>query len=482
MKRFIVTFFVILTISTTSYSQRVETLVKGPSTFDDGLALDSEGNIYAARYYGNTITKIDRSGNTSIFASGFGSPNAIAFDNEGNLLIPNATGSKVHRVSKNGDKEVIISGLFNPTGVAVDSVGNIFVSQYQLSKIVKLDTAGVLTTYLSGGLLNGPVGMVFDEIGNLFIGNFDDGKILKYSTDSTLTEIGDIPGWLGSFALVDSTIYGAAFQRNKIYKISINSGEQSVLAGTGVAGSKDGSLSEATFNAPNGIIGSHSGDTLYISDFETRSLRMITGLIPNNPKFRTQDSVSFGEVNLDVEVVNEKTLIIENVGNDTLWIKKFEFSDSTFKSSVQELKIAPYSLDSIAIVLTPISAGEINSSLKIYSNTTSEINSVILSAYVSNITSVNREEEVPGHIKLYQNYPNPFNPSTTISFEIRKRSFVTLTVYDITGREVSNLVSNEKNIGKYSIKFDASNLSSGVYFYKLKAGNDEITRQLTIIK
>lgn len=459
--------------------------MKGPSTFDDGLAIDASGNIYAARYFGNTITKITTSGETQIFSSGFGSPNAIAFDNDGNLIVPNATSNKVHRVFPDGSKKSIVSNIQNPTGIAVDSVGNIYISQYQLSRISKLDTSGVLSTYLFGGLLNGPVGMVFDKTGNLFIGNFDDGKILKYATDSTLSVVGDIPGWLGSFALVDSTIYATAFQGNKIYKISKNGGEQSVFSGTGLAGSKDGFLDEATFDAPNGIAASHTGDTLFISDFEARSLRMITGLIPNNPKLRIQDSVSFGMVNLDVDVdvVHERSLTMENVGNDTLYINKLGFSDSTFKSTFDEIIIAPYSVDSIDIVFLPSSIGEITSSLKIYSNTTSKIDTVILSAIVSSATSINQEEEAPSHIKLYQNYPNPFNPTSIIRYEVSEAGKVQLEVYDLLGRKVMSLINNEnRNPGSYKVLFNAANLTSGIYIYRLVIGGKMITKKMTLIK
>ena len=73
------------------------------------------------------------------------------------------------------------------------------------------------------------------------------------------------------------------------------------------------------------------------------------------------------------------------------------------------------------------------------------------------------------NFKLYQNYPNPFNPDTKIKYNIAERSFVTLKVFNILGKEVSVLVSGEKNPGLYQVNFNASNLPSGVYFYKLNA-------------
>ena len=81
--------------------------------------------------------------------------------------------------------------------------------------------------------------------------------------------------------------------------------------------------------------------------------------------------------------------------------------------------------------------------------------------------SNNRSYEIVDHFKLNQNYPNPFNPSTTIAFEILHGSHVILTVYDILGRQVNTLLDEFRDAGKYQVLFNATNLPSGVYFYRL---------------
>ncbi len=83
---------------------------------------------------------------------------------------------------------------------------------------------------------------------------------------------------------------------------------------------------------------------------------------------------------------------------------------------------------------------------------------------------------------LNQNYPNPFNPTTTISYEIPKKEFVTLKVYNFIGQEVASLVNHEQPAGTYSLSFNANALSTGVYFYKLQAGNFTETKKMTLIK
>jgi endoglucanase len=91
-------------------------------------------------------------------------------------------------------------------------------------------------------------------------------------------------------------------------------------------------------------------------------------------------------------------------------------------------------------------------------------------AFASTSTGVRRSEPMqPSTIQLEQNYPNPFNPTTAISYRISERSFVTLSVYDLLGRVVARLVNEESSPGAFEKIFDASVLSSGVYFCQLKA-------------
>jgi hypothetical protein len=84
--------------------------------------------------------------------------------------------------------------------------------------------------------------------------------------------------------------------------------------------------------------------------------------------------------------------------------------------------------------------------------------------------------------KLAQNYPNPFNPSTTISFNLPQASEVTLKVYNMLGQEVVTLLNSRMSSGIQTIKFDASNLASGMYIYRLQAGSNIQTKKMMLIK
>ncbi len=97
-------------------------------------------------------------------------------------------------------------------------------------------------------------------------------------------------------------------------------------------------------------------------------------------------------------------------------------------------------------------------------------------------SSINDERSNNITFTLSQNYPNPFNPSTTISFDLPNSEFVTLKVYDVLGREITTLVNEELYAGQHTKVFNAENLSSGVYFYKLQAGNFSETRKMILTK
>lgn len=96
--------------------------------------------------------------------------------------------------------------------------------------------------------------------------------------------------------------------------------------------------------------------------------------------------------------------------------------------------------------------------------------------------SVERGSDVASGFILNQNYPNPFNPSTTISYTLADAGFATIRVYDMLGRVVATLLSQDMPAGTHSVNFDASQLGSGVYLYELSAGNVRLTNKMTLVK
>ncbi len=121
-------------------------------------------------------------------------------------------------------------------------------------------------------------------------------------------------------------------------------------------------------------------------------------------------------------------------------------------------------------------------------------------AYIPDIiTNVKTKNEVPTDFSLEQNYPNPSNPTTTIRFTIptsplnpspyqgegQRERLITLKVYDVLGREIATLVNEESatgGAGSYEVEFDGANLTSGIYFYQLRAGNFVETKKMILLK
>ena len=97
-------------------------------------------------------------------------------------------------------------------------------------------------------------------------------------------------------------------------------------------------------------------------------------------------------------------------------------------------------------------------------------------------TAVDEYGSFPAEYTLEANYPNPFNPSTTIAYSVPKDSRITLRVFDLYGREVATLVSGAQHAGGYRVAFNASDLPSGLYFYRLEADGMQITRMMTLMK
>lgn len=142
----------------------------------------------------------------------------------------------------------------------------------------------------------------------------------------------------------------------------------------------------------------------------------------------------------------------------------------------------------VSLDITQYAAG--SSNLKIRFRLSADAGTVADGWYVddikltnySTVTGVNQISEIAAKYSLNQNYPNPFNPSTKIRYAIAKSGFVSLKVYDMTGKVVSELVNNNQTVGSYEVSFNAAALSSGVYYYKLESEGFAETRKMLLIK
>lgn len=283
MKNFFTYALILLGVLTCS-AQQVSTIFNSTTQqIDDALLLDAQGNLYGSNYGGANVYKINSSGQVSIAAGGLNTPNGLAFDSQGNLFICDNVGNRIYKVDSTG---TFLDTIFytNPSGIIKehDSDTMIFTT-YAGHRLVKLAPDGSTTIMHQGGVLNGPVGLCYDDNNQLFVGNFTNRAIYKVF-DDTLVYVAQVPGgsFLGFITYAQGALWGTTFNQHKIYKIIPNAIDSVVLYSGITQGSLDGAITVATFNRPNGILASLSGDTIYISDYGTGNIRMITGITLDN--------------------------------------------------------------------------------------------------------------------------------------------------------------------------------------------------------
>jgi len=147
------------------------------------------------------------------------------------------------------------------------------------------------------------------------------------------------------------------------------------------------------------------------------------------------------------------------------------------------LTIAPGTADSVKITFTPIVQDYFEQILTIIHNATNQVNPYkpVIRGWAKSPSGIN-EFSNTNNFYLLQNYPNPFNPVTNISFAIPSYDFVTVKVYDVLGNVISTLVNEAKEPGNYTLKFDGSKLTSGVYYYVMRVGDYVQTKKMVLIK
>ena len=112
--------------------------------------------------------------------------------------------------------------------------------------------------------------------------------------------------------------------------------------------------------------------------------------------------------------------------------------------------------------------------------------SLLLIPYILLLSSFvfaqNNDTSIPNYFSLKQNYPNPFNPTTVISWQLFADSKINIKVFNVLGSEIATIVDEELPAGNYDVQFDASNLTSGIYFYKLSANQFSETKKMTLVR
>lgn len=181
-----------------------------------GLAINNAtGEVFVAEFGGDRIVKIGQNLEVSTFASVVG-PDSLAFDSLGNLYTANLktdfTGDTITKIDSLGGTSIFASGINTPNGLAFDLAGNLFVSNLQGNSITRIDSAGTSSLWaVSATLLDGPAALAFDSSENLYVANFEGGNITRISADGTtlsnFTTVGNTPIGLAFDPVPEPTIY-----------------------------------------------------------------------------------------------------------------------------------------------------------------------------------------------------------------------------------------------------------------------------------
>ncbi|WP_128755180.1 T9SS type A sorting domain-containing protein [Aquimarina sediminis] len=274
-------FFLFMLLSIVGYSQTVTTILDSPTEdIDDALALDSQGNLYGSNFAGDTVYKITPSGEVSAFVTGLSNPNGLAFDSEDNLFVVEYTGAAIRKYDKDGTLLNTFSVGDFPSGIikAFRSDNMIFThadfSDPENNSVNELLPDGTTRELYQGAPLNVPVGLTFDHRGVLYVGNYLDRKIYSLTPNqSELKYIATVPDsgtnapFLAFIAYARGALYGTVYGEHKIYKIHPRITDRVEIFAGSSAGSMDGDISEATFSYPSGIIANRNASALYISEF-----------------------------------------------------------------------------------------------------------------------------------------------------------------------------------------------------------------------
>ncbi|MFZ1520375.1 MAG: endonuclease [Ignavibacteriaceae bacterium] len=201
------------------------------------------------------------------------------------------------------------------------------------------------------------------------------------------------------------------------------------------------------------------------------------------PTFADLDLLPF-VLNFDSTMVSDTTsqgLYIINSGSGVLSIDSITISDSHFYISNVINDIEPYTALKSELHFVPDTINNFSANLTVYSD--GGIKQILLTG-IGKDDAVNVEDEIttPLVFALEQNYPNPFNPSTKIKWQSSTNCWQTLKVYDVLGNEVATLINESKPAGIYEVEWNASSLSSGIYFYRLQMGYFIETKKMIVLK
>ena len=367
---------------------------------------------------------LDPNARVEQIATGIQQPEGPVWNDSLGLLFSDIRGNKIYKWTAANGKEIYMSHPDSTNGLTYDSEGRLVACQMGLRRIVRFEEDGSETSLADkyeGKKFNSPNDLVIKSDGSIFF--TDPNFNIPAGQHQELSFCG-------------------------IYRIS-PAGNLQLLS---------------TLALPNGICFSPDEKKLYVNDSRVHEIYVWDvvndSTITNKKLFFTIPVSGYADgmkVDQDGNIFCACASAIWVISPSGEQLGKIELP-----SNVSASNCAWGDADHKTLYITG-------------GNSVYKIRPLITAVY-------NQVSNLPGIFKLYQNYPNPFNPSTKITYFVPAFSTVTIKVYDFTGREVATIENRERPAGTYSVYFNAKQLASGVYFYKLTADDYSAVKKFVLIK
>jgi len=234
-----------------------------------GVTIDLIGNIYVADF-ADDVWKITPEGDRQLFATGFYGSSGNVIDNEGNLLQSSYYADTITRIDRKGNTKPFVhagGGLSGPVGLAIDrKSGEVYAANCRGNSLVKISKDGHVSPFATSPLFHCPNGITLDRDGNLYVVDFGDDKMLKIDPNGSVAPFATVSGkGLGHVCFKDDRLYVAAYHTHEIYEVTLAGSVERIL-GNGERGIVDGAPDKARLSFPNGIACDPWYPRLYINE------------------------------------------------------------------------------------------------------------------------------------------------------------------------------------------------------------------------
>ena len=492
----------------TTYTTKNSTF---PFTSVSCLHVDSDGNVWAGTTLG-ALVKFDGT-NSVIYSAASGLPKSIGttdlflqgiysidIDKDGNKFVGSAGGLTKF---KDGNWRTFFNEIIpNPTSDSNNASYASFGMGYQVYSSCH-DSRGVVWAaakyylYDNYSWLYKYENEAWTKFDTTYNGNhFPYRPSVVKAEKNGVIWIGDFGAGLGRFDGKVWTIYNTAnssIPSNKIWAIGIDSKGNKWL-GTDSGLVKYNDTSWTVFNKANGrcsinlitVLNIDRNDNVWLACGRDTWGSMASDTSSGLVKFREDGFTIFNTQNSELPQNSIAAVVVDSknvlwIGTDTKGLVKFDgnfWTGYAMSENFTEWRISAIAIDDSNHKW--IGSSDNRYPVGSYYDYTSAVLTDFYEGSANGATG--QISSAKKAFELKQNYPNPFNPSTVITYTVAERGRVNLKIYDILGREVATLINEEKPAGQYNVKFNAANLPSGVYLYRLQAGENVQTKKMILLK